>query len=386
MALSKTRIALLVGQLGFGGTERQLYLLLKHIDRRKFEPHVLVFSGSRGPDYRTKFEEMKIQATLIPDSCRSIGGRLRYVHRYLKKIRPHLVHSWTVHDNAYAGVGGAMAGVRHRWGSARISLHSSGFKNLPLAFRWLAIHAVQRIVVNARSIASQVEAAGFSPRKITFIPNCVERFSGPRTLPHIFVERGIEPSQPIVATVANYRRSKNLVSFVKVMKRVIDRLPDVRGVLAGQRVSGDNEVWTEVEREISTLDLKNRVHMIGYCEDVSAMLSHVSVLCSTSVHEGTPNAVLEAMEVGVPVVCPAIDGVVDLVSHETCGLLYEPGDEERAADLIVSLVENNALRVSIIAAAQERVRAEFSCSTTTAKFEQLYGSVHMLQGNSAVSQ
>lgn len=372
VAREKIRVAMLIGELGFGGTERQLYLLLSHLNRERFEPLVLAFNKVNGPSLDDSITELGIHTDTIPEPCMGVTNRLMYVYRYLRQKCPDIVHSWTLHDNPYAGLAGRLAGVRNRWGSARLSLRASSFTSLPRLYRWMSLHSVQHIVVNAQSILREIEADGYSRHRISVVPNCVSRHRPLIAASLDFEELGMRESQPAVGVVANFRRTKNLISFVRVMSKVIDQCPSVRGVMVGQPVSSELEVWNEVRQEIESLGLADKIHMAGFCSDVYGFLSRISVLLMTSHYEGTPNAILEAMDAEVPVVAPAIDGIAEVIINGTDGFLYPPGDEPLAASSVVRLLEDRTLSTEISRRAKEKVGQNFSCAATTARYENLY--------------
>ncbi|MBU4202408.1 MAG: glycosyltransferase, partial [Acidobacteria bacterium] len=106
-------------QLGLGGSERQLYLLLKHLDKKIFEPHVVVINPSPHVVLNDRLEAEGVRVYAIPENCRGILRRARYLYRLFRNISPHIIHSWTVHDNPYAGLIGWLARVPARWGAVR---------------------------------------------------------------------------------------------------------------------------------------------------------------------------------------------------------------------------------------------------------------------------
>jgi len=368
----RIRLVILVGQLGFGGTERQLYLLLRHMDTDRFEPSVLSFNATEGASYAQHIADLGVEVMIVPESCKRIVGRLNFVRRHLKKRKAHIVHSWTFHDNPYAAIGGLFAGIPIRWGSARLSLRASSVLSLPKLIRWLSVFGVQRVVVNAQSLQEELKATRYAPDRITMVPNCVSTFRPQSTASIEFENLGVRSSAPVVGVVANYRRTKNLCSFVRILARVIAEVPTAHGVIVGQTVPGEAEVWDDVRNEIRSLGLERNVCMAGFCDDISGFLFRVSVYCHTSLQEGTPNAVLEAMAEGVPVVASAVDGIVEVITDGKDGFLFAPGNESLAAQRIVSLLENRNLANQMGQSAKNTVDDRFSCAASAGKFMSLY--------------
>ncbi|MEW6716804.1 MAG: hypothetical protein AB1345_04780 [Chloroflexota bacterium] len=130
----RIKIIYLIGQLGLGGSERQLYLLLKHLDKTLFDPHVVVFNPSPYVVLNQSMEAAGVQVYQLPDNCTSILQRSHYLYCLFRQLSPHIVHSWTVHDNSYAGLVGFLASVPVRMGSVRSLLSAEGFQDLSFFF------------------------------------------------------------------------------------------------------------------------------------------------------------------------------------------------------------------------------------------------------------
>ena len=126
------KVIFLINELGKGGSERQLYLLLKHMDLKKAEPLVVVFNPSTLTDYADAIRALGIQVLPLPASKNSPLKRLLWLIRFFRTETPDVVHSWSAPDNPYSGIAGLFAGVRLRMGSLRNSLQNRSFLALPL--------------------------------------------------------------------------------------------------------------------------------------------------------------------------------------------------------------------------------------------------------------
>ena len=109
------RIIYLIGQSGLGGSERQLYLLLKHMDKTRFELHVVVFNPSPNYTLDDDLRKAGVMVHSIPDEVKGIPARTFWIYRLLRYLKPHVVHSWSIHDNIYAGLVGWLARDRVGW-------------------------------------------------------------------------------------------------------------------------------------------------------------------------------------------------------------------------------------------------------------------------------
>lgn len=356
---SKITLVFLIGFLGYGGSERQLYLLLRHFDLSQFQVHVIVFNPSPNQTYEEPLRRLGISIWNIPVSQKGIIGRLRFLYPLLRRLQPTIIHSWTFHDNVYAGLVGWLIGAKVRWGSLRNSYYAQEVKKLPALYRWLSLHAVQKIVVNSTALQKELITIGYTPQKITVLPNCVQ-ISLDKVAADLS-ELGITSRQPIVGIVGNLRPQKNLLLFVEGMAQLLPHHPQAMGIIVGQPVPGHDGVVQEIQEAICRHKLEKRILFTGFREDVPALMHCFTLLALTSHYEGVPNVIMEAMAAARPVIATAIGGVPDLIRHGENGLLIPPNNPQafaQAADFLLTHPEQ-AQKMGQIG--KQRVIEQFSC-------------------------
>ncbi len=367
---SKIRLLYIIGQLGLGGSERQLYLLLKHLDKSRFEPHVVVFNPSPYVVLDDDLRTLGVRVYTVPLGCKGILARSWFLYRLFREISPHVVHSWTVHDNPYAGLIGALAGVRLRWGSVRGSIHGRGFASLPALFRWMSLRSVSKLTVNSRFLQDELRAAGISSRRIALIQNCVDCDS---SVAFPLSSLSIDEHCRVVGTVGNLRRMKNHDMFIDGMAKVLsDNQRDVRGVIVGQPIPDEAELPDLLTSRIRQRDLDGRVVLAGFQPNVPGLMRELTVFCLTSNSEGFPNVILEAMAAARPVVATRVGGVPELVRDGVTGFLIEPGDVDGFARAVGALLDDPALAERMGRAGRETVERQYSCEIAVQRLSKLY--------------
>lgn len=369
--MEKIRVLHLINQLGRGGTERQLFLLLKHHDASAFEHRVAVLNPSRHSSWDHDLAGTGVEVLALPATCRGPARRLLYLRRHLRSFHPHVVHSWTFHDNPYAAVLGRLLGTRLRWGSLRNSLLTEGLRRLPSVLRPLLLRCVSRLLVNCEALARELEDASFPRERILVLPNCVEP-PAEATAPADLSAWGFDSGAPVVGVVSNLRPRKDLKTFVRAMAVVLTRHPNARAVVVGQTIPDEAPYGAEVEAEIERLGLAGRCVVIGFCDDVPAILARLSVLCLASEHEGMPNVVLEAMTAGLPVVSTRVGGVPEIVADGENGYLVERGDPRDLADAVGRLLADPGLAAKLGDAGRRRAVRDHDCRAAAEKLEGLY--------------
>lgn len=369
MTSQTLRIVYLIGELGLGGSERQLYLLLKYMDGTRFERHVVVFNPSSNYMLDNDLRQAGVLVHSIPVKCKTIISRILYIFQLLRKVRPHIIHSWSSHDNAYAGVVGTLANVPLQIGSMRGAVNSPNFRRYSPLVRWLILHSVQRQVVNSDAIANELLSVGVPAKRIYVLNNCVELCQSQE---HETLD-GVPVNSRLIGMVANLRWEKNHLHFIRGLAKIIPEYPDVYGILIGQPLLKSNlNVPDQILTEIAEQGLQGRVLMYGFHANVPKILHSFEIFCLTSTSEGTPNALLEAMSAGLPVIATRVGGIPRIVQDGVTGLLIEPNDVEGLAVALRSLLDEPESARKIGLAGREFVEKEFSCEKITQAFEEYY--------------
>ena len=368
----KIRLTYLVGQLGYGGSERQLYTLLRHLDPEHYHCSVIVFNPSPHRVFDRPLEEHGVKICHVPGDHTSIFSRMRYVYGQLKNLSPDVVHSWSAHDNAYAGILGRLAGVPLRLGSLRGSLYLSGFQNLPAFYRWLSLYSVSALTVNADSIARELESAGYPPERLKHIPNCIDPAST-QSIPDLSAY-GIEDQHRVVGIVGNLRRVKNQSMFVSGLAKVLPKFADVRGVIVGQSIPGENELPSQLIELINDTGVHGKIRMLGFRSDVPQLMRRFSIFCLTSNLEGTPNVILEAMAASRPVIATRVGGVPYVVQEGVTGILVDPGDTTGLVCALTQLLDDPALAYQMGQTGRQFVEEHYNCRSAVKTLTELYES------------
>ena len=176
-----------------------------------------------------------------------------FLYRLLLKIKPQVIHSWSIHDNIYAGIIGRLLKVPSTFGSVRGSLHGSTFIQSTLLMKLVSLIWVDKIVVNALSIKKELIATGIPLKRIIFLPNCVEidQISFPDKKNNILEDKDKEL---IVCTIGNLRKNKNHLFFVKIMDSLIKSGANVKGWIVGQPVPDEPQLENVIREKFIQWD------------------------------------------------------------------------------------------------------------------------------------
>jgi glycosyltransferase involved in cell wall biosynthesis len=146
--------------------------------------------------------------------------------------------------------------------------------------------------------------------------------------------------------------------------------------VAGVRVliAGDGDLGEDLRRQASELGVARAVVFPGHRADVPELLGAIDVFCLSSLYEGTPLALFEAMAAGKPVVSTAVDGCREVLEEDATGLLVPPADATALADALERVLLTPSLRQDLAARALAASR-RYDVSVCVAEMQQLYDDV-----------
>ncbi len=181
----------------------------------------------------------------------------------------------------------------------------------------------------------------------------------------------VKDTDSLVGTVARISYQKDFPTFIKVAKIVTDQLPGTQFVIVGD---GRADELEELRQDVRNLGLEKSIHFTGHRNDLFNVYSSFDLFLMTSIVEGLPNTVLEAMAMEIPVVSTSVSGVPELVSNGKTGYLCDLGDYKSLAEKVINLLENGSLRVNFAVQSRKRIENHFSFSERVKKLETMYES------------
>jgi glycosyltransferase involved in cell wall biosynthesis len=223
----------------------------------------------------------------------------------------------------------------------------------------LAYRFAHRVVANSSAAVDRLIEEGVAVGTIAHITNGLD-------LDRYDSVRAARPRR-VIATVANLRPGKGHEVLLKAAASIVRRIPDVTFLIVG-----DGPRREELERLAATLRVSAQVQFVGYRTDVPEILRQADVFAFPSFMEASPNAVIEAMAAGLPIVATRVGGIPEVIEHERSGLLVAPGDDRALAAALVRVIERPALASQLGDAARAAVTARFSFDRMVGEFQQLY--------------
>jgi glycosyltransferase involved in cell wall biosynthesis len=362
-----TRVAYVVDHLQIGGAQSHLLQLVRGLDRAAWQPEIWTATSSPG-DLAPVFEQegipvrsFGIDETLVSPRTLSAAAR---VARDLRAREVAIVHGYLFEGNLLAALAGKM-GRRPVTLVSKRSLDRYDRLDRRLAAA-LSNRLADRVTVNATAVRDLVADHEWCPAsKMVLIPNGVALPQRTGTTPG-GAER-TAPRGPVVGMVGR-------LGWKKGYPHALHAAAIVRAAVPGVRfdVVGDGDQRSELEGLARSLGLEGTVRFLGKRRDVADLMAGFDCYVLSSVIEGMPNALLEAMALGRPVVTTSAGGSAEVVVDGESGLVVPPADPQALADAVVRILRDPALAGRLGEAAERRVRSAFDLSAMLGSIERLY--------------
>lgn len=228
-----------------------------------------------------------------------------------------------------------------------------------------AYRLADAVVFNSPSVSHRLVAEGrVREHQRAVIPNGIEidRFRRPGTGGETLPRNGGRR----IGIVARLAEIKDHATLVRALPRVVSRFPDLEVVLVG-----DGPERPALESLARSLGVATRLTLVGDQDDVVPWLRSFDVATLTSRNESSPNAVLEYMAAGLPIVATGVGGIPDLVRDGVEASLVPPGDPEALAEALLAVLSDPLMAGAMAAAARQRVES-FSVEAMLGRTLDLY--------------
>ena len=378
MTRRKTRVLHLITSLELGGAQQNtLYCTANH-DRGLFDVELIAGAGGQLDDEARAITDARVQ--IVPwlrhqiDPLRDLEALVR-LRSHMAANDIDVVHT----HSSKAGILGRLAA--HLAGVPFVvhTVHGWSFNDTQSRTRRRAYVEMERlaagftnriVVVSSRNREKGLIMGIGRPDRDAVVHSGidVDAFRQPET-DRRAVRRslGYGPDQVVVGTVACLKPQKAPLDFVRAAAEAYSRDERLRFFIAG-----DGPLRPAVEAEITRLGLGGIVQLLGWRRDVVDLYHAMDVFLLTSIFEGLPRSVLQAMAAGVPVVATDVDGTPEVVRNRQTGLLIPPARPEAAARALLEVVRDAELRDTCIDQAGVLLTRDFEIRQMVRRLDRLY--------------
>lgn len=334
------KILFVITAMEVGGIETYLLRFLKYSNNKnkKFDSIVLCKSGKSGV-LKDEYESNHAKILLQKLSYFSLKDYLQ-LYRHLKNEKVDVVCDFSGDFSGLVLLTAKLAKIKRR-----IAFHrESRYQFVPTVSKLLYAKIMNYLVKNnATNILSNSKTAldEFHPHwqkngsLYNVLYNGIPLFRkiDSETKDKIRDDLRIPQNAFLIGHVGRYTSAKNHKQIIKVAKVLVDKNPHIYFLLCGR------DVDKALEQEVINLGLDYNIIMPGSRSDISDILQCLNVFYFPSLNEGQPNALLEAMILGVPVVASNIEPIKELFPEKYSKYLVDPNDTENAVKLLTELIE-----------------------------------------------
>jgi glycosyltransferase involved in cell wall biosynthesis len=339
------RLLYLVGQLGLGGLEHQLFCLIQAMDRRRYQPVVAVWGNSTNDYYAREIRALDVPVVTLGSKPTRLA-KLQVLRSLVSDLRPEVIHSYSFYTNILAwwvarGTAAIPIGAVQ---SSFIAERRNNWKLLgKLSARWP--HAQ---IFNSSTAAQNAKrvATFFRPPRSYVVKNGVDlnKFSPQR-----------QPERGYILAVGSLLPVKRWDRLLRVVARLKEK-----GLEFEVLHAGSGPLREELEVMARGLRVEHMVRFLGNQHDIPNLLAGAAFLVHTSDVEGLPNVVLEAMACGRAVVATDAGDVPYLIDDGKTGFVVSRQDEIALADRMAILLADRALSRRMGEAGRLKAEQEFT--------------------------
>jgi len=239
--------------------------------------------------------------------------------------------------------------------------------------RW-SLRTPSQVVTVSEAFSRQLCRRGVPQHRITVLHNAADPdWLGHKTDDEDSVSRAsvalISPAQKLVLAVGRLSKEKGFTDLVTAIQHLKEKQPEL-----GLRVMivGEGREREGIEKAVRRAGLQDQVELIGQVNDVRPYYRIADVLAISSLSEGSPNVLLEAMAAGVPVVATAVGGIPEIVTDGETALLVPARDPAALAAAIERLLCDPSLAENLASRAQDLIKTQYSPVARSQSLGKLY--------------
>ncbi|MCX5677937.1 MAG: glycosyltransferase family 4 protein [Candidatus Omnitrophica bacterium] len=378
------KILRIITRLNIGGPAIHSILLSSSLNGNGYKDTLVCGTVSKSEgDMGYLAKDYGVEPVVVPEMGREISLKndlktFLKLYSIMRSEKPDIVHTHTAKAGALGRLAAIFAGVPIKIHTFHGHVFDGYFSPLKARIfvcveKFLALYTDRVITVSEavrNDLINRLRVA--EERKSVVIPLGLDlgRFLECDKNRGWFRKRlGVDDKVMLIGIVGRLVPIKNHKMFLKAARSVLNERPgaDIRFV-----VVGDGELNQFLKEEAKAIGLEHHVIFTGWIEDLASVYSDLDLLVLTSLNEGTPVSLIEAMASAKPVIATAVGGVVDLVKDGYNGLLADSNDHADLARKIIRLMDDRSGRLAMGAHGRESVRTKYSKSRLAADIMKLY--------------
>mgnify|MGYP001592812815 CR=1 FL=1 len=362
-------VMFVVDNLDIGGSELNAVRTAEHLDRSRFAVRVFCLGGT-GP-LADRYAKLG-----IPVECADSGplARPRAVGigwgfaKQLRRNHIRIIHAHDIYSNEFAAIWTRVAGtgqlvLSRRWLTAP---KKHQFLNA------MAYRIADRVLVNSRTVAQHMgQTEHIDKQRLIVIPNFLDDSAfdpiSPERRQAWRAKFGIKPEDRVIGTVARLARVKDHATLLRATALIVGQWPTLKVLLVG-----DGPEHSPLLALAGDLGLGDRLHFTGELPHSPSPHHLLDISVLTSLREGFPNSLLEAMASTRPIIATDVGGVPEAIIDGETGLLTPAGDPSALAERLGCVLRDSGLGTRLAEQAYKMAYERYRARDVVGALESLY--------------
>ena len=367
----KIRILHLTSSRGMYGAERVILNLIENTSHGKFDVYLSTLIDDREPHYELLEEVKKRNGKAIGIRCRKRIDlqAIRRLISFLKKNDINILHCHEEKSRFYGLIATraerlSIIATNHNWTSP-----PKWFERFYEYLDAFILRFINRVVPVSDELSHRIRRFKIPTRLISVIPNGInlKEFHPEKIAANYRESLGIKNEVKVIGNIGRLSVEKGQKILLQAARRTIDQYPDICFLFVGD---GPQE-W-ELKQYAKSLAIDDKVIFTGFRKDISKIYSLLDVFALTSLHEGTPMVILEAMAMGVPIIATDVGGVANIIQDNKNGILLKPEDPRLVSRALLKLLRNPDVSERLSSKAYRHVKERYSVERMVSQYESIY--------------
>ncbi len=362
------RVCQVVTDFLSGGLERIVVSLINNLDRKKYKPYFICLD-QKG----TLFDQIELDGVEYEIYSRKAGIDWRLileVRKFLKENEIDIVHGHNLYPLVYGGYAARLLPNRPKMVYTEQNQIYSASKRDWWGFK-LYIKNADIILPVSDDLKKYLIETMHVKGDMRVLYNGIDGHRYVKTdSSELRDEYNIKPDELVIGTAVVISPQKAIHIMIDAFLKVSKQFEKVKLVIAG-----GGPLREKMIAYASKLGLSERIVFPGYQSDVPKLLSLYDVFLLSSVHEGHPLCLLEALSAGIPVVTTDVGGCAEIVIDKENGFVVDSEDSESFASRILTILNDSELRQKMSENGKKRFWDKFSLEKMVSDHEKIYSEV-----------
>jgi L-malate glycosyltransferase len=367
--VKRVNLAFVNYSAGTGGIETLILEIGRRLEKEKYNPFLFIFES--GGALEKEFEDAGVKIVHVQKASQGLDFRLPFkLKNVFKKYGINVVHTHNPFSWLYGGIGAKITGIpvvhtEH----TNIDYYKYHVRRW-MAVEWILSQFTSHITTVAQSVADyMISNEHIDKKKIEVVYNGVDHKRFEDDIDVTLKRRGIgiDADDIVIGNVSRFFENKDHKTLIEAFKIITNDYADSKLVLVG-----DGPLRRNIENKVEKEGLSKKVRFLGNRRDVPELLKAMNIFALSSLREGFPVVLLEAMASGLPTVVTDVDGNAEMVVNGETGLIVPRSEPESLAKAICEIIQDKDKGREMGENGRHRVKKLFSFDGMVNRYTSIY--------------